>query len=374
MLDCSGNRSVTLNDLMGVMEHSHLFGVDLSMDTKLSTQDMLFKLAGYMLTQDISAKQVFISFDSSGRGMLDEAGLARMFQVLVPALSGVEMAEAVAQWRALNFQEVQKSMQWVTIRRAKALKRLSQGNNSTSLGQDGARIPPVSPWLGDGNGEGGEGSPARRPPHKNRSVPMLPKQEDLPQGRDLPLIKALQEHLDEHKKDFESFFVFFDTQGVGSLTASQTEMMLSTLMFGINEKKLRYFQVMINRGVSDNISFEDFFQCVDDAKVLDVELRGRSKLVLKDVLFKFAAYIVATGKLVDEVLTLYDRSGLGALKDIDDVSRFLIMLFPALRDDELVSISAKWIVMVEDEEESQLSFKWVSARAAKAISRMSNDL
>ena len=68
-----------------------------------------------------------MQFDSTRRGLLDESALARLFKVLLPGLTHKELTTLVTKWKAMNFEEVQRSMQWVTVKRAKAQKRLREG-------------------------------------------------------------------------------------------------------------------------------------------------------------------------------------------------------------------------------------------------------
>ena len=84
-------------------------------------------------TQDMSAKEVFRQFDSTGRGLLDASGLMSLFAVLLPALRETELEALVAKWKAMSFSEVQKAMQWVTVKRAKAQKRLLDGGELPSF-------------------------------------------------------------------------------------------------------------------------------------------------------------------------------------------------------------------------------------------------
>jgi Ca2+-binding EF-hand superfamily protein len=81
----------------------------------------------------MSAKEVFRQFDSTGRGLLDASGLMSLFAVLLPALRDAELEALVAKWKAMSFSEVQKAMQWVTVKRAKAQKRLMDGGELPSF-------------------------------------------------------------------------------------------------------------------------------------------------------------------------------------------------------------------------------------------------
>lgn len=67
-------------DLMVVVEVAHM-------------QDALRRLAGHMLATEQSAKEVFASFDSTGKGglKLGDADIARLMRHLLPALEEEEM-------------------------------------------------------------------------------------------------------------------------------------------------------------------------------------------------------------------------------------------------------------------------------------------
>jgi len=366
LLDDAGAERVPLSSLEGLMRKCSLFGVDIEVQSAFGIKDVLLKLAGLMLDQDKSAKEVFMQFDHTGRGLLDESGLARMFKALMPGLTSEELTTLVAKWKSMNFQDVQQSMQWVTAKRAKGMRRLAGGGpseNRTPI-KAASQSRPAS-MTSTPNIKGiGEAPPAstRLKPQSEleRSHANAGEAAGSRSSNDLSLLQAVQEYLTEHNTDLKSLFRRFDNQSRGYLDEVQFRSFVESLLPNTSWKKSRYYLVMLasSRG---GVTCEDIERARQEVRLLQYDLHGRHNLAVKDVLFRMASHLLHTRVRVEELLASHNVS---SIPEAASATSLVLQLLPALSDDEQSSLVAKWAAMSPDD--LQQALNWVHSHTGGA--------
>ena len=399
-----GGGGVRWDDMAALAQQCSLFSTDVAAAEHTEIKDALLKLAAYMLAHDMSAKEVFRQFDSTGRGLLDAAGLRALFAQLLPALTHPELEALVAKWKAMSFQEVQKAMQWVTVKRAKAQKRLLDGGerllppatttrvtaNWAVAAAAAATLPAVA-WVAPSLPESKRLTTTQWPPRgaaatasssssSSRAEDAAGVPKKLPRGHsrsgsrvsvasaaDEPsdgalFMEALHAHMSRTGHTLRQLFDALDEARRGYLELAQLGPMVALAFPQLAPCKHRYFQAMLSSAASGRVTAKDVARCADDCVRLDYDLRARGRVVVKDVLFKLCQFALAGGHAVPQLLGRWTHSG--AIDTVEDADQMLREVLPALTTDERAALASKWAAM--SGEELHHSMKWVAARLAKA--------